>query len=126
MTAYTPELTDVLAWLERWNPQGMWQQPHEAARLLRSLNGINPEAVADMCGAFNKLWRLCDDSLEGFDSLAAEFDTDTGFMRPGKDVPSAMPMDEFEQKKAWQAWIAKQWKEAREQARAALDKAKLP
>lgn len=86
--------------------------------------GINPEVIQDMWNSLAKLWRLCDDSVDSFETLASEFHTDTGFLRPGKDVPAAMPVDEAEQKKAWQAWIATQWNGARTAARAALAKAK--
>lgn len=48
MTKDTPKLSAVLSWLESWNPPETWTRPHEAARLLRRLNGINKDLVAEL------------------------------------------------------------------------------
>jgi hypothetical protein len=54
-----------------------------------------------------------EDVLYQFERIAADFERDTGFMRPGKSQPLDCGHTDAEREDAWKAWVAEKLLRAR-------------
>jgi hypothetical protein len=72
--------------------------------------GDEHKALAETLSLLRALhyWRgVGEDSVTLWEKIAQDFHKDTGYLRPGKDVPSAISHQGYEadQRKAWSEWV---------------------